>query len=449
MYISSRLRTAFKMVMLTLALFAALPARAQEAGNAASAYTIGGIAVDVVGHSTDEARATAYRLAQRKAWPELWARMTGQGAATAPNLGDSVIESMVAGVEIQGERFSTTRYIATLGVVFDRARASDYFTAVTGTVHSEPMLLLPVLQDGGNRVVYESKTPWVLAWQRYSEAISPIAYVMAIGSPGDNLLLTSYQTQRPDRVLWRNILSRFKAVDVLIADVKLTRSWPGGPIDALFVARHGPDATELGRFSLSATSPAGFDAMLDTGVRQIDAIYGQALRDGRLRAEPDLSAELAPIVSAAPVIEASNASGEAETSGIEALVATADANSWLSIERRLRATPTVTGITLTGLSLGGSSRITIHYSDTREALDYGLYQTGWRLVPTTSGLLLRPREAGDPVIAPPVAAAAVPGDSVVTPPIPAPAATEPAKPPSVSVPPKGAAPVDLLPGQPK
>jgi hypothetical protein len=253
-------------------------------------------------------------------------------------------------------------------------------------------------------------------------------------------------------VLWRNILNRFKAVDVLIADVKLTRSWPGGPIDALFVARHGPDATELGRFSLRTNSPAGLDAMLDTGVRQVDAIYAQALRDGRLRAEPDLSADLAPIVSAAPIIATTDAGVDVSSGGIDAEVATPDSSDWTAIERKLRATPTVTGVTLTSLSLGGSSRIVIRHNDTRELLDYWLDQNALRLVPVAGGLLLRPREPSDPVVAKPVVVEAPAGEaaggSLTT--------TGPATKPAVPVnqaapaaPPKTAAPADLLPEAPK
>lgn len=377
------------------------PARAQELGDSASAYTIGGIAVDVAAKTPDEARNTAYVLARRRAWPQLWARMTGGSAAGAPNLSDATLNSIVAGMEIQGERFSMTRYIATLGVVFDRARTSGYFSSVGGALRSEPMLMLPVLYDGGARFVYERKTPWVLAWQRYSQMVSPISYVIASGSAGDNILLTGYQTKRPDRALWRNILNRFRAVDVLAAEAILTRQFPGGPIDALFIARHGPDATELGRLTLRAANPAGLDAMLDAGARGVDAIYAQALQDGRLRSEPDLIAAMDPIESA-PVFDAPERIATA--SGIELLVPTPNSAAWTSAESLLRSTPSVAAVTLTSLSLGGSSRVLVQYADSRAMLDYQLYLKGMALVQTPQGLLLRRRLPGDPVVAPPVVA---------------------------------------------
>ncbi len=395
-------------------LLIAVPAVAQDAGGS-SAYAIGGIDVDVVARTAQDARMTAYHIAQRKAWPLLWARLTGQGASGAPHLSDGQIDSMVAGVESQGEHFSTTRYIAKLGVIFDRSRAAEYLGGTGGAVlHSPPMLLLPVFDDGGAKVIYQAKTPWRAAWVRFREGISPIDYVMASGSAGDNLLLTPYQVTRPDRPSWRNILNRFEAVDVLTAEVRLIREWPGGPINAQFVARHGPDATELGRFALHADSEAGLDAMLDAGVRRIDDIYTQALRDGRLKSEADLSIDLAPIIGAAPDIGGATDMAVATGAGaIEVETATADPAAVNSVESMLRATPTVSGVTITSLSLGGTSRIVVGYGDSYEMLLYQLDQKGWRIASENGVTVLRRRLAGEPPLPKPATAADVAGAEAI------------------------------------
>ena len=434
-----------RVVLLLLAL-AAAPLCAQETGGGGAAYVIGGIPVDTAARTTYDARLAAYAIARRKAWPMLWNRLTGQTEASAPRLGDSQLQAMVAGIEVEGERFSTTRYIARLGVVFDRARASAYFDGTAGALQSGPMLLLPIFTDGGARTLYQTKTPWIAAWARFSEGLSPIDYVLASGSAGDNILLTAYQTQRSDRGLWRNILNRFGSIDVLIAEVRLVRSFPGGPVAAEFIARHGPDATELGRLSLRANAD-GLDAMLDEGVRAIDTIYAHALREGRLVSEPDLTAELEPIISLAPDIAGPVFAGGAS---IEADVATPDGTAFAEIEAVLRATPTVGGVTLTSVSLGGISRVAIRYTDTPEMLRYQLDQKGLRLAETATGMLLRRRVAGDvPVPAPVVVSAetapALPG-ALPVPALPAPA--QPAAPP-VAAPPTAVpvAPVTAGPGR--
>ena len=448
---------------------AARPVLAAERGSGSSAYVIGGIAVDTAGKTTYEARMAAYRVARGKAWPKLWAQLSGLGEASAPRLGDGAIDAMVSAIEIEGEQFSTTRYIATLGVVFDRARASRALAGTSGALHSGPMLLLPVFTDGGVSTLYHTKTPWLAAFQRFSDSLSPIDYVVAGGSAGDNLVLTSYQVQRADRSLWRNILNRFGTIDVLIAEVRLTRDWPGGPIAAEFIARHGPDAVELGRFTLAAPE-ADLDTLLDAGVQRIDAIYTSALRDGRLRSDPSLAVEMAPLIAATPQFGIGG--GQAlRAPGIDAEVVTPDAAAWSEMERQLRATPTITGVELSSLSLGGTSRIVIRYTDTAEMLLYQLDQRGLRLADGPSGKLLRRREPGDPpvpmpaVAAPPIvppqsgatapsgAAAPPPGRNAPSTGTPLPASPPPGPrdaPPALTPrePRPGPAPIDLLPAAP-
>ena len=427
--------------LLALAVSAALlsgllgpaPACAQDG---AQAFTVGGLDVDFYGKSTDEARYAAYRDAQRRAWKQLWARMTGNPASAAPTLGDSALDAMVAGIEVQAERFSNRRYIARLGVVFDRMRAGKYLGSATSMLSSPPMLLLPVLDDGGARTVYENRSPWLRAWARYRAGATPIQYVRADGSSADTLLLNAYQTRRDNRRLWTNILSRFRTADVLTAEAKLERSYPGGPVLGTFTARHGPDATVLARFRLRTSSAQGLDQMLDEAVRRIDGAYADAYRAGRLRADPSLSAELAPLQNAAPTIAA------AAPTGYEVSVATPDAGSWAALESQIRGTPGVRSVTIVSLSLGGTSRIRISESEGYDWLRYNLDQRGLRL---ENGILRR-RQPGDAPIQRPLTAeemeaaaeAAITGQPA---PPSRPASPQPAQP-------QGQGPRDLLPPPP-
>ncbi len=430
-------------LLLLLALLVGAPLRAQNSAGG-SAYAVPGIDVDVAAPTPEAARNAAFRIAQRKAWPLLWARLTGGPAAAAPRLSDSQLDSIVAGIESQGEHFSTTRYIARLGVIFDRSRTGAYFTGSGATLQSPPMLLLPLFSDGGVRTLYQSKTPWRAAWQRYRENVTPIDYVLAAGSAGDNVLLTNWQVTRPDRPSWRNILNRFDAVDVLTAEARLTRLWPGGPVTGLFIARHGPDATELSRVTLQAADDEGIDAMLDAGVRQVDEIYATALRDGRLRSEPDLTADLAPIIGLAPSIGEPEVGGEggigssaaSSVASIEAAMATPDAATANSLEAALRGTPGVTGVTITSLSLGGTTRLILSYAGGREALLHALDGRGLRLASENGEMVLRRRREGEAPAPEPTAPIGVPPPPPTnTAPLPGPATRKPSV--------KG--PIDLLP----
>lgn len=400
-----------------LGLALAVPALGQTGG---SSYTIGGIDVDVAAPNAQAARMAGFRIAQRKAWPLLWSRLTGGPAAAAPRLTDAQLDGMVSAIESQGERFSQTRYIARLGVVFDRSRAAGFLGDGAGGLHSPPMLLVPLLADGGAQTVMQAKTPWRAAWVRYRENVTPVDYILAQGSAADNLLLTAWQVHRPNRDNWRNVLARFDTVQVLTAEARLVRGWPGGPITGLFIARQGPDAVELGRFTLKAASPEGLDAMFDTAVRQIDDIYSAALRDGRLQSEPDLLNDLAPLIGNDVLVGTRIVSDDpavgSVASTVEALLVTPDAATANAMEAELRATPGVNAVTMLSLSLGGTSRVLIGYDVARDSLEYALDGRGLRLVSEGGQTVLRRRMAGDAPVPVPKPVESVPPTMIETPP---------------------------------
>lgn len=372
------------------------PAEATAAGG--SAFLVSDIDVDVVAGSAEAARVAAFREAARQAWPQLYARMTGVAASGAPKLPDSAIEGMVSGVEVQSEHFSDKRYVGKLGVVFDRVRAGERLPANARVLQSAPMLLLPVLADGGVTSVYEGRSPWLQAWSRFGTDSSPISYVRAGGNASDALLLTGWQARRDNRGLWRSILSRYGAENVLVAEAWLDRTYPGGPIVGTFLARHGPDSIVLTRFRLRAGAAGELDAMLDTAVRRIDSAYARALQSGVLRADPTLTLALEP-VSVSPMLDPAESMG---SMGTTVSVATPDAASWNAIEGALGGVPEVDGVTLLGLSIGGMSQIRINHAVDYAMLRYALDQRGWRL----DGSLLRRRAEGEaplprPVVTPP------------------------------------------------
>ena len=49
-------------------------------------FEVGGIRVDVAARTADQARAYGWRVAQRRAWQQLWAKANGQSPGAAPNL---------------------------------------------------------------------------------------------------------------------------------------------------------------------------------------------------------------------------------------------------------------------------------------------------------------------------------------------------------------------------
>lgn len=240
---------------------------------------VGGIEVDVTAKSAPEAREEGWREAMKLAWKKIG----------GPAIPDGQLYSMVSSVVIEHEELGPNRYIARLGVVFDRARAGGLLGRGGDVQHSAPLLLVPVTFSGGTQTVYEIRNPWQRAWAEYQPGASRIDYVRPTGAGGDSLLLTAGQVTRRSRTWWRNVLDQFGASDVLIAIADLRHQFPGGPVRGRFTARYGPDNLLLATFTLTAPSQDALPAMLDQAVVRMNAIYEQALAEGKLKPDPTLN----------------------------------------------------------------------------------------------------------------------------------------------------------------
>ena len=384
-----------------------------------------GVQVDVSAKTADQARTAAWREAQRRGWAQLWARTHGTAASAAPKLADGTLDAIVSGIEIEEEHAGPTRYIARLGILFDRSRIAQFLGVGGVATRSPPTLVIPIEWDGGTGLSLEQRTDWQRAWARFRPGGSPIDYVRPVGSGIDPLLLNVAQTGRPGRAWWRGLLDQYAAEDVVIPIVHLTRLWPGGPVVAQFEARHGADRTLIASFGLRIENSAELPRLLDEGVRRIDLAYAQALNEGRLGADPSLTAT--PI---AP--ENDNASGEdqpvADVDAAAALatgvsdftvqVETPDAASVSSVEASLRSMPGMADLQVSSLALGGVSVYRMRYSGDIDLLQTALAARGWRAEGQGGTLRLR-REA--PAIPPPE----VTGGAPAAPPAPPGAAPPP------------------------
>ena len=227
-------------------------------------FEVSGIEVNVTGKTAEEARANGWKQAQRLAWEKLW-KSNGLGGGSAPGLDDSTIEGMVSAVVVGQEQIGPHRYIATLGVIFDRTRTSGYLGMQGQIARSAPLLVIPVLTQGGVTAVFETRTPWQKAWAEFRTGASVIDYVRPNGAGADSLLLTAGQVSRRSRNWWRLVLDSFGAADVIMPMAKLERLWPGGPVRGTFTARRGPDNQFIGSFELTAASEDKLPAMLAEG----------------------------------------------------------------------------------------------------------------------------------------------------------------------------------------
>lgn len=362
---------------------------------------ISGIKVETTGNSPEDARLNGWREAQKQAWAQ----------AGGPAMDVGVIESMVSAVIVEREQIGPRRYIATLGVVFDRARAGQYIGGKGGPgQQSAPLLVIPVLRSGGVSQVFEVRGAWQAAWAAFNAGSSPIDYVRPSGAGGDSLLLTAGQPQRRSRAWWRNVLDQFNAADVITPEARLERQWPGGPVRGTFTARYGPDNRFLESFTLTANDEAGVPAMLATAVQRIDAIYARALAGGVLKPDSTLlnngqmDAGLAALVEAARRAEQNTVTTSDATasptptassvapvniSTFTIQFASPDASAVDAALAAVRGTPGVQGAATTSLAMGGTSVMRVTYAGEISGLADALRGRGWRVTVGTNALSIR------------------------------------------------------------
>ncbi|MBB3878651.1 hypothetical protein GGR48_001064 [Sphingomonas pseudosanguinis] len=370
-----------------------------------SAYEVSGVTVDVAGKTAEAARLGGWRIAQRKGWSMLAQRLGRSGVGAS----DGLLDSLVTGIVVEKEQIGPTRYVARLGVLFDRARAASVLGVSAYADRSPPMLVMPLQVSGGVSQMFETRTPWQQAWARFRTGNSTIDYIRPSGTGADPLLLNAGQIGRRSRGWWRSILDQYGASDILIPVVRLHRQWPGGPVIGVFEARHGPDNVLIGSLTLRVGSTEGLGQLLDTGAARLDSLYQRALASGVLRGDPTLAPPPKPQVEIAP--DDSN-TGEEPIEGLDSAIAATgagiavtlqydapSASAVANVESLVRGIPGVVRAGTTSLAVGGVSLMSVTYDGDPDQLRRALEQRGFQV--SGAGTILRVRRAALPAPTPP------------------------------------------------
>ena len=368
--------------------------------NSSNDLMVSGIRVDVTGDSADDARLKGWEEAQRLGWQALFRQVNNSSGA--PALSDSALNGIVSAIIVEREQIGPRRYIATLGIQFDRARAGQILGISGRIFRSPPFLVMPLTYEGGIAQTFEIRSDWQRAWAEYRTADSSIDYVRTAGTNADVLLLTPGQAGRRDRNWWRAILDQYGASDVLIPSVRLERQYPGGPVIGLFAARYGPDNQLIGTFQLTARNPQGVRAMLEQGVRRIDALYVQALASGILRTDPSLIIEEpvaaeeierpAELISPATDDDGQTGAAAADPDTPDAplnvsepansfsiQIETPDANAVTGAESALRSVSGIESAAANSVAIGGVSVVRVRFRGDSAALRAALTAAGYRV----------------------------------------------------------------------
>ncbi|WP_235302882.1 heavy-metal-associated domain-containing protein [Sphingopyxis sp. MWB1] len=368
--------------------------------NSSGDFMATGITIDATGKNAEEARETGWREAQRKGWAQLYRKINGRDG---PRLSDSVLDGIVTAIIVEKEQIGPRRYVATLGVQFDRVRAGQILGVSGRTLRSPPLLVIPVYSVGGIQQVFEQRSAWQRAWAEFNTGQSAIDYVRTAGTGPDTLLLNPGQIGRRGRIWWRVILDQYGAADVLIPMARVEYSYPGGPVKGYFTARFGPDNGYVDSFTMTAPTPAALPDMMQKAVARMDAIYARALADGLLKTDRYLVLEEPVQAEELPEETTSeNSGGESSDSAsgsrsdddanggdsaapapsvqsFAVQYASPDVESVSATERAVAGIAGVRSASTTSLALGGTSVLSVTYNGDIAALRAALAARGFKV----------------------------------------------------------------------
>ena len=383
-----------------------------------------GVHVDESGPNAQAARFAGWRAAQRQAFRVLWAETHNRPISQAPNLPDSTLDGLVSSIVVEREQIGPNRYIADLGVLFDRARSAQLLGLGVEGRRSVPMLLIPIIRTAGAETTVELRNPWQRAWAELRTSQSPIDYVRISGMGIDPLLVNAAQTDRPGRGWWRNIIDLYGAADILVTEVQLHRLYPGGPAQARFTGYHGPDKELIGGFTLTAANSEAVLPMMHEGVRRMDAMFAAALAAGRLVRDPTLNIPEPPPIPEEEVEEEPARQQSVGQSWVyQVQIVASDVNVYNFAMAHLRTIPGVEQANPIAINPTGTSYVHVTFRGDLANLRNALASRGWTV--DQSGYILR--VSGNAGAPPP-------------PPVPQPApAPPPAAPQNPPPPPQGSA----------
>ena len=358
-----------------------------------------GIHVDVGGADANSARFAGWRIAQRQGYRALYAKMHKVPINQAPSLPDSTLDDIVSSINVEREQIGPNRYIAELGILFDRARAAPFLGVEGGEVQrSVPMLLIPVMVTGGTATSVELRNGWQRAWAQFRTSQSPIDYVRVSGTGVDPLLVNAAQISRPGRGWWRNLVDLYGAADILVAEVQLQRAYPGGPARARFIARHGPDNEIVGGFTLIAPNGEAVPRIMAEGVERMDQLFAQALAAGMLERDPSLDLPPPPIIELPPEDIAQRPVATANSYQVQI---SGELNVYNFGMAHLRTLAGIQSASPQQINPGGISYVLVTYRGDIASLASALSARGW--VVESSGTVIRIHSGSDrpPPIPPP------------------------------------------------
>jgi len=222
---------------------AVAPAQAQALRGDSAAFTVRNVLVDRTAATAAQARELALADGQRAALRRLFERLVPRSEyRRLPNLPESRIGDLVENFEVQNERTSAVRYIATLTFRF---RADDVRTLLRNAnlpfaeTYAKPYLVLPVLRDHGVALLWDDPNPWRAAWGRLTPFGGLAPLVLPRGDLQDLSDINAEQARAGDDPRLSALARRYNVAGVYVADATLDTNDAGRAVLQVSLSLYG------------------------------------------------------------------------------------------------------------------------------------------------------------------------------------------------------------------
>ncbi len=243
---------------------------------AQTVYTVAGVEVDANAETAAAARNIALANGQREAVRRLLRRLTPRSRhEQLPVLDLAESTPLVASMEIQEEKRSTTRYLANLKFHFNKnsvRRLLRQSAIPFSETPSKPALVLPIYESAGARNLWDEPNPWRAAWRGVDVRDRFVPLVVPRGDLADVGTISVDQALQndPDRI--RAIALRYDVEDVVIVHGVMTQDLSAGvPRLSVTVRRMGPAADSTIVESFTGASRGAMAELLTFAAKEIAA----------------------------------------------------------------------------------------------------------------------------------------------------------------------------------
>lgn len=241
----------------------------------ASIYTIYNIEVDETAANVTTARDRALRTGQRRALERLFRRtILISDREKLPSFSDQEVQEFISGFEINDERRSGVRYIASLVVHFNRTKVNEVlsfykipFAETLGTAVS----VLPVLEEAGALMLWEKNNKWREAWQQYDVINNLVPIETPTPSLKNKMYISALQAKSGNQNAIDTYIRENTLNDLIIATAIVRKNAATEELTLdILLDRNDPTLKEKNTTkSLSVTMPA-YD---ENGLSNVDKLF--------------------------------------------------------------------------------------------------------------------------------------------------------------------------------